>query len=439
MITPDRLGKTMAGPAIRAAAIAQELAAQNPTCLLSLNEASELIASDAIVAVSDHKKWVKWADIVIYQGIVLEHFRVLRKRKKFLVADMYDPLHIEYLGSAVNTSMYVRRAVLSVTAASIGLQLRVSDLVLAASNEQKDLWLSHMAAWNVIDPAEYDRDPELTSHISIVPFGISNQEPVAKQNPYLTNFSAISESDPILLWGGGIYDWFDPLTLIKAVAIAKNKVANLRLVFMGGKHPNPDVPQNKIVNKAHTLAENLNLLNTNVFFNDSWVDYNQRADYLKHATIGVSIHTKSLETQFSFRTRNLDYLWAGLPIITTEGDFFARLVKDKSLGRVVAQLDENALAAAIVDLLQPSELQLATKNALAAREEFRWSVVTEPLKAYCQAPYRTKKNPLALKRQPRKTPIYYYKRFGEILREEGLGGILRKSAKKLHLPGSKYW
>jgi glycosyltransferase involved in cell wall biosynthesis len=208
---------------------------------------------------------------------------------------------------------------------------------------------------------------------------------------------------------------------------------------MGGKHPNPDVPQNKIVNKAHTLAENLNLLNTNVFFNDSWVDYNQRADYLKHATIGVSIHTKSLETQFSFRTRNLDYLWAGLPIITTEGDFFARLVKDKSLGRVVTQLDENALATAIVDLLQPSELELATKNALAAREEFRWSAVTEPLKAYCQAPYRTKKNPLALKRQPRKTPLYYYKRFGEILREEGLGGILRKSAKKLHLPGSKYW
>lgn len=429
----------MAGPAIRAAAIAEELAQQNPTCLLSLNEASDLIESKATVAVSDHKKWVKWADVVIYQGIVLEHFRSLRKRKKFLVADMYDPLHIEYLGSAVNTSFYVRRAVLSVTAASIGLQLRVSDLVLAASLAQKNLWLSHMAAWNVIDPEEYDKDPELHEHISIVPFGISNKEPKVSENPYLKKFSAIKRNDPILLWGGGIYDWFDPLTLIKAVDLAKQKKSNLRLVFMGGKHPNPDVPQNKMVQRAIDLAQNLNLLDKNVFFNEGWVDYNKRANYLKNATIGVSIHTRSLETQFSFRTRNLDYLWAGLPIITTEGDYFADLVEEKSLGRVVLQKDEKQLADAILSLLAIKELRLARKNCLQVREEFRWKVVTEPLKEYCRSPYRTKKNPLALKRQPRKTPFYYYKRFGEIKREEGVSGILRKTAKKLHLPGSKFW
>jgi glycosyltransferase involved in cell wall biosynthesis len=315
----------------------------------------------------------------------------------------------------------------------------VSDLVLAASPVQKDLWLSHMAAWNIIDPEEYDKDPELGEHIAIVPFGISNQEPKATTNPYLENFTAIKQKDPILLWGGGIYDWFDPLTLIRAVAIAKQKKSNLRLVFMGGKHPNPDVPQNKIVQKAIDLAKELDLLDKNVFFNKGWVDYNKRANYLKHATIGVSIHTKSLETQFSFRTRNLDYLWAGLPIVTTEGDFFADLVEKNNLGRVVPQKNEEKLAAAILDLLALKELRVAQKNCLAMREQFRWSVVTEPLKEYCRSPYRTKKNPLALKRQPRKTPLYYYKRFGEIKREEGTGGILRKTAKKLRLPGSKFW
>ena len=107
---------------------------------LGLNEASEQIVSGAKVVTTNGKKWVKWADVVIYQGIVLEHFRQLRKGKKFLIADMYDPLHIEYLGSAANTSMYVRRAVLSVTAASIGLQMRLSDLILAASPNQVSLW-----------------------------------------------------------------------------------------------------------------------------------------------------------------------------------------------------------------------------------------------------------------------------------------------------------
>ena len=170
VITPDRLGPSMAGPAIRAAAIADAVSKQNETVLLSLNEASEQIVSGAKVVTTNGKKWVKWADVVIYQGIVLEHFRQLRKGKKFLIADMYDPLHIEYLGSAANTSMYVRRAVLSVTAASIGLQMRLSDLILAASPHQVTLWQSHMAAWNVIDPTEYDKDPELKNHTAIVPF-----------------------------------------------------------------------------------------------------------------------------------------------------------------------------------------------------------------------------------------------------------------------------
>ena len=194
VITPDRIGPSMAGPAIRAAAIADALSKQNETVLLSLSKASEQINSGAKVVNTNGKKWVKWADVVIYQGIVLEHFRTLRKGKKFLIADMYDPLHIEYLGSAVNTSMYVRRAVLSVTAASIGLQMRLSDLILAASPQQVTLWQSHMAAWNVIDPVEYDKDPELKNHIAIVPFGISDSNPTIDRKSTRLNSSHVSES-----------------------------------------------------------------------------------------------------------------------------------------------------------------------------------------------------------------------------------------------------
>jgi hypothetical protein len=39
---------------------------------------------------------------------------------------------------------------------------------------------------------------------------------------------------------------------------------------------------------------------------------------LREADIGVSLHREDVETRYSFRTRVLDYLWAGLPIITTE-------------------------------------------------------------------------------------------------------------------------
>jgi len=317
--------------------------------------------------------------------------------------------------------------------------MRLSDLILAASPNQVTLWQSHMAAWNVIDPVEYDKDPELKSHTAIVPFGISNENPVATENPFTKNFPEIKENDPILLWGGGIYDWFDPITLIEAINIVKEKIPNIRLVFMGGKHPNPDVPINKIVQKSIDLATSFNLLNKNVFFNDSWIDYDKRHNYLLNATIGVSTHYKSLETQFSFRTRILDYLWAGLPIITTEGDYFAELIKEKQCGVVVEQKDAKNLADSIIKLLDKTNLEKAKQNSLALREEFRWNKVLQPVLDYCKNPYKVKKNPLALRRHPRKTPVYYYRRIGEIKREDGILGILRKLAKKLHLPGAKFW
>jgi hypothetical protein len=43
--------------------------------------------------------------------------------------------------------------------------------------------------------------------------------------------------------------------------------------------------------------------------------------------VGVSTHRDHLETRLSFRTRMLDYIWAGLPIVCTDGDHFASLVR----------------------------------------------------------------------------------------------------------------
>ncbi|MBA2476756.1 MAG: hypothetical protein H0V40_12485, partial [Actinobacteria bacterium] len=36
--------------------------------------------------------------------------------------------------------------------------------------------------------------------------------------------------------------------------------------------------------------------------------------------VAVSAHFDDVETRFAFRTRLLDCLWAGLPVVTTRGD-----------------------------------------------------------------------------------------------------------------------
>jgi hypothetical protein len=126
-----------------------------------------------------------------------------------------------------------------------------------------------------------------------------------------------------------------------------------------------------------------------VFFNDSWVDYDDRVNYLLDADIGVSTHPVHAETRFSFRTRILDYLWAGLPVISSDGDAFAEIIRESGCGIVVPPRDARALADAIRTLLtDDSTLSRAAESARTLRSRFEWSESLAPLVEFCRAPRR---------------------------------------------------
>src|SRR5206468_237233 len=81
-------------------------------------------------------------------------------------------------------------------------------------------------------------------------------------------------------WGGGIYNWFDPLTLLRAVDKLRRRLPEVRLYFLGLKHPNPQVGEMKMADDAVALADELGLVGTHVFFNEDWVEYDDRQNYL---------------------------------------------------------------------------------------------------------------------------------------------------------------
>jgi hypothetical protein len=190
----------------------------------------------------------------------------------------------------------------------------------------------------------------------------------------------IGTDDKLLLWSGGLYNWFDPKTLIAAVAEVSTRHDNVRLFFQGTKHPHPGVPEMGIVAESRALAKELGVLDSAVFFNSSWVDYAERHNYLREADAGVSTHFAHVETTFSFRTRILDYLWAELPMVVTEGDHFAELVAAEKLGIVVASNDVAALASALEKVLFDETFIRATrKNIKRVRASYEWQRVLEPL------------------------------------------------------------
>jgi glycosyltransferase involved in cell wall biosynthesis len=234
----------------------------------------------------------------------------------------------------------------------------------------------------------YSRDPALDSLIAVAPFGIPSEPPVADRPAIKGVVPGIGKDDKVIIWGGGIYNWFDPETLIRAVGRLSSSHRDVRLFFMGVKHPSPHVPEMAAVARARALVASLGL-GGHVFFNESWVPYEERQNYLLDADVGVSTHFEHIETTFSFRTRILDYLWAGLPIVATAGDSFGDLIAHEGLGAIVNERDDASLAVALESLLYDAKARdVARANVARVRQDFTWERVLEPLVGFCRNPIR---------------------------------------------------
>jgi len=96
-----------------------------------------------------------------------------------------------------------------------------------------------------------------------------------------------------------------------------------------------------------------------------------------------------VETAFSFRTRILDYIWAGLPVVATEGDTFATLIDQEGLGITVPAGDVDALEEALFRLLDDGAMAAECRRNLArVAPGFTWGRVLEPLLEFCRSPRR---------------------------------------------------
>lgn len=385
VITGDPIGARLAGPAIRAWNMAEALSRDNDVVLVSMSRIEEMDAPFRLmrIAAGDDRSFApleRWADVIIFQGHAMAVFDSLRRSEKIIVADIYDPMHLEQLeqGRELPTEQWERQV--SDATAVLNEQLERADFLLAASERQKMFWLGQLAALGRINPAVYDQDPDLDGLICVVPFGLSVEPPRHDRDVLKGVAPGIGRDDKLLLWSGGLYNWFDPQTLIRAVALLSERRPTVRLFFQGTKHPHPGVPEMAIVEESRRLAADLGVLNSAVFFNDSWVAFDERQNYLLEADAGVSTHHAHIETTFSFRTRILDYLWAELPMVVTEGDHFADLIEREGLGIVVPAQDVEALADALEQVLFDGKVAgRARENIKRVRESYFWHVTLAPL------------------------------------------------------------
>lgn len=394
IITGDPIGAKIAGPAIRAWNMARELAPHGEVTLITTSGPPKITADifDVVhVKPGDERGFARYgrdADIVIFQGHALAQFSSLRSTSSLLVADIYDPMHLEQLEQARELTPEVWRSQVASATEVLNEQLSRADFFLCASERQRHFYLGQLAALGRVNPDTYGDDPDLRKLIDVVPFGLDARSPEHVRDAVKGVVPGIARDDKLLLWSGGLYNWFDPLTLIEAVAeVSARRGGGVHLFFQGTKHPHPGVPEMEVVAQSRALAEHLGVLGTAVHFNDSWVDYDDRQNYLTEADAGVSTHHAHIETVYSFRTRILDYLWAGIPMVVTEGDHFAELIRAEGLGIAVPAQSVSALADAIEKTLFDEEFAAEVRQNIArVRVDYQWERVLEPLVRFVNDP-----------------------------------------------------
>jgi len=391
IISHDVIGKQMAGPGIRFYEFARILSGYADVTLAAPNKVDiDTAGFRTIVYGAGNYKALKrvseLSDMILIQGHILYYFPFLKHFKGKIIVDLYNPFNLESLEMYRNESLAERLRIDKANLDIIKYQVSIGDFFICASEKQRSYWLGMLSATGRLNPFNYDDDNALRKLIDIVPFGIPSTPPAHTGESVRKTFPSIRDDDKIILWGGGIWNWLDPITAIKAMWEISRSRKDIKLIFVGIKHPDPKLPEMKKSVEAINLAKELELYDRIVFFNE-WVPYELRQNFLLESSAGLSIHHDKIETEFSYRTRVMDYIWAKVPVITTAGESIAKMVKEENIGEVVKFENVNQLARVIESVSTNKSLRdIYIRNLKKITPGFYWENVTKPLVDYCTAP-----------------------------------------------------
>ncbi len=381
LISADPVGASMAGVGIRYFELGRVLCAHADVAIAHTGNTEEALEGIPTIPYRPHapgrlREALAGADVVVAQPQWPLLNRMLRHSGAQIVFDLYDPETFETLELMATERASVRRVFCDLTLDRLHDALHTGHRFICASEKQRDLWLGAMLGQRLIDPRGYDRDPAMRSVIDIVPFGLPTEAPTpaAGAGPR-GRLPGVEDDSELVLWNGGLWNWLDPVTAVRAAATLAERRPRLRLLFMGAARQTAAA---KATDAAHAVARELGVHGSVVHFNEAWVPYEERSAWLMQADCAISTHAEHLETRFAFRTRLLDCFWSGLPVVCTSGDELADRVARENLGAVAQAGDVSGVADALERVLDRGrESYAAALRHVAA--QYTWSRAAAPL------------------------------------------------------------
>jgi hypothetical protein len=385
VIAYDRLGERQAGPAIRTLALANELATLGPVEVVfegdapfNQNKNITFVARDTIKPGPEY--FIKFKAALIPPLAALTIPEIFESDLPIAV-DLFDPVVWENLELHRDQSEPERQFQHERHLAALLAGIFRGDFFLVAGNRQRDLFLGALMVANRINPVTWKQRIGPDQIIGLVPFGLPSDPPPPKTDTPLPE--GLQSAGPLVVWGGGMWDWLEPEIVVSAWPEVLKRHPNARLVFPGTEHPNPHVPVMRAVGRVIKIATELGVLDT-VYFG-KWFPRNEYLGLLANASCGVSAHSPGLESRYAARTRYLDAIWMGLPMVVSEGDEYADYISNHKLGVVVIESNPSDFAQGILRILETGRASL-DENFARARQRLTWKRMAAPLVDWARDP-----------------------------------------------------
>ena len=304
--------------------------------------------------------------VAILQGHIVNDFLAHAARIP-LVIDLYDPFIIENLHYVPSHG----RETFDHDHSTLLKSLAAGDFFICASAAQRLFYLGLLLSLKRVTAERFHDDPTLRSLIDLVPFGVP---------PAVTRSTRFRGGAAVLF--GGIYDWYDPILAIEAVRIARHDVPSLTLTFT--RHPNPDLtPQGMTARTIeHVRSENLPFIHF-----ENWTPYLERGAFYDRFACALLTFRQSLETELSMRTRVFDFLWAGLPVISSSAAGTDEVLLRYDAGVTIGSDRAEDFAAAIVSLMSDDTVRARfAEGGRRFTADHQWPMLMEPLLQFCRRP-----------------------------------------------------
>jgi glycosyltransferase involved in cell wall biosynthesis len=203
-----------------------------------------------------------------------------------------------------------------------------------------------------------------------------------KDRSWLKQFG-IGEESFVVLWCGGYNTWTDVETLFKGLVWAMERDPKLCYLSLGAH--TYEAPDNVYTRFEQMIQHSPYRDRFHLLGWQPWADVPK---YYRASDVGINIDALHYETLYGTRTRLVEMIGAGLPIITSTGAELSYLLQEQGAARTFTIGDWQGLGQELLGLATDGDscLALAAKAYAVAKDELSFGQTTACLREWVRHP-----------------------------------------------------